>query len=345
MVIGTHRDGAAGGGTAVPTGWRWVVWGALLAVGLAGGARAQPDVRVGTRVSADSVLVGQRFTVSFVVEHAADHAVAFPDPAEAAFGSALEVLNRGPVGQRALGDGRRVDSVAYEVAAFALDSVRIPAVPLPVVAGGDTTIARAPPRSAVVVSVVGPESRGIYSVAPPAPFPRPLWAWVLAGLVAAALLGALAYYLWWRRQPSAEPTPTVRPAAEVDQTPYEAATAWIRQLESYDLADPAAVKPFYVELSNALRVYLARELNVAALERTTREVLETLERRSDVPAAAVERLRAVLERADLAKFADARPPAEAQEQALADARAALDTLETAPAPASEAVDGVASAAP
>lgn len=223
-----------------------------------------------------------------------------------------------------------MDSVAYEVTTFALDSVRVPAVPVQVVAEGDTTVASTPARTVTVVSVVGADAKGIHSVAPPAPFPHPLWPWLVVGLVALGLLAGLAY-LWWRRQRSGE-VPSPAPAREVDQTPYEAATSWIRQLESYDLSDPDAVKPFYVELSNAVRVYLARELEVAALERTTREVVETLEHRPDVPADAAARVRAVLELADLVKFADAHPSSDDHEKAIREARAALDTIEAAPRP-------------
>jgi len=323
--------------------WMWGVLAVLLLGGATTEARAQ-DVRVRTHVSADSVRVGERFTVSFTVEHAEDVQVLFPDPADGtdAFGD-IEVMNRRERSRRPLDGGRRVDSVAYEVTTFALDSVRVPAIPIPVVVGGDTSLARTPPRGATVISVIGPESRGIHSVGPLASFPSPWWPWVLAGLLTTLLLAGLAY-LWWRRQQPEEATSTVQPASEIDQTPYEAATAWIRQLDSYDLSDPAAVKPFYVELSSALRVYLAREWDVAALERTTREVIDALEARSDVPDDAIDRLESVLERADLVKFADVRPDADAHDAAIEDARAALDTLETTPPPTETNVDGVASAA-
>lgn len=302
------------------------------------------NVRVSTYVSADSVRIGERFTVSFAVEHAEGAEIVFPDPADETdtFGD-IEVVNRLERSRRPMGGGRRVDSVAYEVTTFALDSVRVPAIPISVVVGGDTSLARTPPRGAAVVSVIGPESRGIHSVGPLASFPYTWWPWVLAGLLTTALLGGLAY-LWWRRQQVEDPTSTVQPASEIDQTPYEAATAWIRQLDSYDLSDPAAVKPFYVELSSALRVYLAREWDVAALERTTREVIDALETRSDVPDEAIDRLQSVLEQADLVKFADVRPDADAHEAAIEDARDALDTLETTPSPTATNVDGVASAA-
>jgi hypothetical protein len=308
----------------------------LLAWSLLGAAVGQPRLTV--RVSADSLRIGERVTVSVVAEHGGDVEVAFPaaDAGPGVFGE-LEVLGRSAPRRRAVG-AVQIDSVAYTVTTFALDSVRVPPLPVRVIAGGDTTTVRTPARTAQVVSVVGPDAEGLYGVAPPAPFPRPLWTWLLLALVAAALVGAA--YFWWRRGQAPDDPSGARPAA--DRTPYEAATARLRQLEARDLSAPDAVTPFYVELSQALRVYLAREWDVAAPERTTREVVEALEGRPDVPDAAVPRVRAVLELADLVKFADARPAAEDHERALREARSALDTLE-APSTPSSTIDGVASA--
>ena len=202
------------------------------------GAAAQ-SVRFETHVSTDSVAVGERFTLSLVAEHGPQTAVSFPSPDAGGvlFGD-LEVIQRLTVQQRPGPAGRQVDSVAYEVTTFALDSVRVPALPVRVTAGRDTTLQSAPARTVTVVSVVGPDAMGMHGVAALAPFPQPLWTWALLALVGAGLLGGLAYLWWRRRRQDDAPTPVQR-IPDDDQTPYEAATSWIRQLEeSYDLSDP-----------------------------------------------------------------------------------------------------------
>lgn len=334
-VPGTGEDG---GSTQSSSKVVWLIC-ALFVVGLYAGrpGAAQQLSGLETHVSADSVKIGERFTVSLVAEHPADATVVFP-AAEAGpvIFEDLEVIRRGPVQKRTRAPGQRVDSVAYEVTTFALDSVRVPALPVKLVRGTDTTLASAPTRTVAVTSVVGADTKGLRGLAPLATFPRPLWSWMLLGAVVVALLGGLVY-AWWRRRASTASPPEPQ-STEPDQTPYEAATAWMRQLETYDLSDPEALKPFYVELSNALRTYLSRELDVAARERTTREVVQILKHRPDVPTKAAGRVQAVLELADLVKFADTRPSPADSEKALTEARAALDAIEAAPRAADAELD-------
>lgn len=97
---------------------------------------AQPSVQLDTHVSADSVLIGGRFTVSFVAEHDGAVTVSFPSPGEGLgqLGD-VEVRRRRVVDRQSVRGGRQVDSAAYEVTTFALDSARVPPVPLQIVAG------------------------------------------------------------------------------------------------------------------------------------------------------------------------------------------------------------------
>jgi hypothetical protein len=313
---------------------RWGRWigrlcgGALLlVVGLLGAeAAAQPDPRVKAHVSADSVKVGERFTLTLTATHATASAAMFPgaDAGSGFFGD-LHVFRRGPVQTRRLSDGRRVDSVAYDVTTFALDTARVAVLPIRVAAGGDTTVAGTPPGVVPVVSVVGSDADELRTPAALANFPRPPWVWGLLGLLTAAVLGGGAY-AWrrWRARDDAEAG-----AAETTKSAYEAATARLERLGRRHPSGRAAAKAFYVDLTETLRVYLARRVGIRALEQTTPDVVAALRRRPDVPDNTVQRLRTVLEQADLVKFADARPsPAESQ-AVLNDAQALLDALEAA----------------
>jgi hypothetical protein len=99
-------------------------------------------------------------------------------------------------------------------------------------------------------------------------------------------------------------------------------------LARVDLSDRSNVKPFYVHLSSGLRRYLADRLDFPAMERTTREVVNVLERRTDVPPVITSRVRSVLEQADLVKFSNARADADDGESALRDVRHVVKLVES-----------------
>jgi len=305
----------------------------LLLIGLllvpTGVAWAQSAPRIEAHVSADSVKIGERFTVTLVAEHAVGTTVAFPDSGSGSvlFGD-LDVIRRGPVRGRPTAEGRQVDSVAYEVAAFALDSARVPVLPVRAIDGRDTTVdttvVGTAPRVVPVVSVVPPDAKSLRTPAALASFPRPVWVWMALGLGVVALLGGVAYG-WWRWRKDTVPTPP----AEEEQDPYEAALAQLQHLERRNPNDRETCKAFYVDLTEGLRVYLARRMEVRALEYTTPEVVEALRRRPEVPETATQRLQTVLEQADLVKFADAQPRPEESQAVLKAARGVLDALEAA----------------
>lgn len=304
--------------------------GLLLLVGLLlgpiGPAAAQPSSSVEARVSVDSVKIGERFTLTLVAEHAAGTEVLFPPPeGEGALFGDLAVVRRGEVQGRSLTEVRRVDSVAYEVAAFAVDSARVPVLPVRFVEGRDTTVAGTAPRLVPLVSVVAPDAEELRAPALLAAFPWPPWVWGALALAVVALLGGVSYLWWHRRGDDAD----AEIEAEPPPDPYEAASARFDQLTRRNPNDRDTCKAFYVDLTEALRVYLARRVGVRALECTTSEVVAMLHRHPEVPEAAVRRLRAVLERADLVKFADAQPEPAESRSVLKKARGVLDAIEAA----------------
>ena len=301
-------------------------------------------------LSVDSVKVGERFRLSVVADHNFMTKARFPAAradsgavGAGKFGDLVVLALRDSI-QRYLGqNGMRRDSVVYEVATFALDTARVGPIPVAFVQNGDTarTIATRE-RLLRVESVLpsgvraGRDTAQLKPLTPPASFPRPLWPWLLGGTGAVALAALLAY-LWYARDD--EEAPETAPQ-QPPVPPAEAARRRLRRLEeTTDLDDPGAAKPFYDDLSHTLRRYLMHRLGLHAFRQTTAELVEQLQHRTATRGALPEtvpaRVRRVLEGADLAKFADQRPSADARRHALNDARAAIDDVEEALQPAVE----------
>ncbi len=299
-----------------------------LLAGLLAALPATPALaqRVQAYVSADSVRVGDRFFLSLVAEHDPLAAAAFPEPTDSLRFGDLEVLtqstraayDRGPL---------RVDSVVYEVTTFALDTAFVPPIAVRFTADADTFRAAAEAFTVPVVSLVPPDAQDVRDLAPIVDFPRSVWPWVLLGAVVLAVTALLGYLYWKRRKSRPAAAEPAAPARVL--SPYEEAAERLNTLETYDLDDPAAIKPYYVELSDLLRLYLARRTGINAMECTSRELIRAMVYRGTIPAEATERARVVLDLSDLVKFADARPPTERSRAALADTRETIERIEQA----------------
>ena len=138
----------------------------------------------------------------------------------------------------------------------------------------------------------------------------------------------MLYYLRQRKN-APEPEPPA-PTPEPTISPYDAALARLRTLESTDLASADEIKPYFVELSDALRTYLEDGLGIPALERTTRELMHEFDHqqvRHKMPGGAPQRVHGILELADLVKFAEFKPPSTQSEMILGETRKTVDVIE------------------
>lgn len=298
-----------------------------------GSAVAQPRPDVALHSSPDSVALHERFTLTISASVPAHRAVEFPaaDADPSVFGD-LAVLSRSPIRKQRVGAGYAIRSVTYEVKAAVPGSVRVPPLPVRVDAAVDTVVTSTLPRTIYVTS--GTEASSARPYAGPAPPLTQLhfsWTWILLASITVALFGG-GVYLWrTARSTSSDTTSSGAPASatDTDPTPHDVAMRKLHRLQSRDLTDPDAVESFYVALSDTLRTYLSARLDLAARERTTHEVVAVLDRRAEVPPMATEQIHAVLEQADLVKFADARPDPSLAAEALQAAQTAITTVEDA----------------
>ena len=290
----------------------------------------QIPARLDAYVIEDSVAIGERFTLVVSAEHGFAVNIEFPKPdaGPLIFGD-VQVVGDPQEGDRYLGadaPGTRIDSILYTATTFELDSARVPSLPVDVIAAnGDTLTGATQPIAIPVYATVPSDETQLRGLAPLAPFPQPTWPWVLLGVAGVSLVGLLAY-LWWNRQP--EPAEEDAPAPEPDVSPYEHVVDELAALERIDLTQTGVAKPFYVRLSSSVRHYLAGRLGVAAMESTTRELIQALERRPDVPPVVTRRIRAVLELADLVKFSNADATPDDGKAAIQEARKAVDVVES-----------------
>ena len=276
-------------------------------------------------VLTDSVTVGERFGVAIAVEHAAGVQTLFPDPPDAAgaIAAPLEAGDAEFLGVRRLppelrGESR-VDSAVFQATTFALDSARVGPMEVQLVRGTDTTVIRSPVTTLGVRALVPADAQAAKGLAPLATFPRAWGPWLIAALVILALAASLWWWLRRRREPPVD-TSTL--------PPYEEVVTRLGRLDEALPDNDAAVQPFYVELSDALRNYLARSLGVPARELTTRELLAALAGNEHVPESTWETLGDLLRRADLVKFAAFVPAADVHRTSLDRALQGVETIES-----------------
>ncbi|MDE2998053.1 MAG: hypothetical protein OXU79_03125 [Gemmatimonadota bacterium] len=225
----------------------------------------------------------------------------------------FEVRRRMPPAVREAPGGGVEETLAYELAVYRLGVVEIPSLALLVrTAGGDSGLITSQPIPVVVRSVMPAGMSDIRDVKPPVDVEAriPRWFW----FVVAALAGLAAAAIWfWRRRrnkPAVDPPPQIRWPDEVEKI------LRMRLLENGEY------KRYYSLLSEAMRRYLEDRFRVDAMERTTHELVQDLER-VPVGNAELSALDGLLSEADLVKFAKFRPPDDVAEDA---AQAVLDLM-------------------
>ncbi len=296
---------------------RRLLLGLLLLLGSAAVARGQTQPEA--YLSADTVAVGERFTLTLRVERPATARLEVPT--DSLLGD-LYVIE-GPLrNSRPLGADRLRDSIVYVVTTFALDSARVPPLPLVLHTETERYQLTTPPLRVTVRSIVPPDAQNMRDLAPLVEFPVARWPWLAGAALLALLLGLVAYLWLRRRRPVAPPLPPPAPLPD----PYRVALEQLAALEP--LAAQTPIKPFYVALADVLRGYLEDRLELPARHLTTRELATHLAQHpSQHVAGLTTPIRQVLEAADLVKFAGRTYPPEYNRQMLTITRTLIERLE------------------
>ncbi|MCA0933158.1 hypothetical protein LCM02_11900 [Lutimonas saemankumensis] len=144
------------------------------------------------------------------------------------------------------------------------------------------------------------------------------------GLIALLLVIGLILYFILKDKPTEEEIISRIP-------PFEAAKMRLKELDEKKLISQNKIKMYYVELTDIVRTFIEREMNIPALESTTDELLETLidfnsSSNLNIPKETVNKLKKLLQEADLVKFAKSKPLQNEIVLHREDAEGIIDTL-------------------
>jgi hypothetical protein len=272
----------------------------LLGVGpLQGQARLRSDV------DTTLVTVGDRITLTASVEHDAGATVLWPDSLDL---GAFEVVEA-RVLPTTTENGRAVSTAEFSITAFELGALELPSFDVELLHADGQREVFATDRFGVEVTSVGSDEGGdIREIRGPLAIPLSalsLALWALLLVVLGAALWA-AYRRW--RDSRVPPVPVE--IGPPPRPPHEVALEALERLEASSLLELGEVKQYHIEASDILRRFVEASFGVPALEMTTWEIMEGLER-VEAPGEARVQLRRLLDQCDLVKFAKVRPDAEA----------------------------------
>lgn len=255
--------------------------------------------QVEATIDTASIKIGEQITYKIAVETDSSNVVVFP---EGQTFTPLEMIESYPVDTNRIQQRFRLIK-EYALTQFDSGSYVIPQQRVII---NDRNVFTDSMFVEVADVVVDTTKQKMFPIKPsvevPSGFSVPAWVWWLLGIL---LILALVVFLLLRRKKRKD-------AAAKRLPPYEQALFELRELDNSHLLEQREIKEYYSQLSAAVRRYLDGEVYDHAMESTTGELIAFLETERDtghlkLQDSTITQLKVILERADLAKFANSRP--------------------------------------
>ena len=293
--------------------------GALAALTLGAAAVRAADPVVSARFSADSVMIGDQFSLDIRVDKDVMEVVDFPvfngflsDSAD------IEILAESPV-DTLKAEGRRITlGKSYLLAGF--DEGRYRMGRIPVLRVDKNLIDTVWSRDSLAIDIhtlpVDTLTQTIHDVKPPLRTPlrfAEIRGWLILGWLAA--VAVIAAVLLVRRRMELRALPGGRRPGE---PPHVCAIRQLETLHNQKLWQSGKQKQYYTGITDILRRYIGDRYRVKAMELTSQEILDEMERQR-LSGEAADRLKNILLTADFVKFAKFVADAERNEEVYSDA--------------------------
>jgi hypothetical protein len=288
---------------------------------------AVDEVAVKTETAFDSLTVGQRFLVRYVFTYADSLTPVVPEKLDAGTCRVMDLAWSETAADHRV---ERVGDVTF--IPLSIDSSVVPANAFDFVSTSGDTIRAWSDDVLVPIRRIAAQAQDVRPLKEQWKSPVNWWLW---GGIAAAVLAAILALVWWirgRRRLGHEIAPEVRVAPEVT------ALAELDRIAAMGLPARGEFKTHYTLVVDALRHYLEARYRIETMDRTSFEILDALERRE----VRIAGLGALLDEADLVKFAKFSPDVPSAGAAVNRTRDLVNA--TTPVPAGETAEPAATGA-
>ena len=275
-------------------------------------SHAQPFKAEATLDSA-RILIGDQIYLNVNITQPADARVSFPD-IEKQTPQGIEILESSERDTTSLNDNNIGISQRYLLTSFDTGKVNLPSFTFPYTYNGQQGSIQTQPLAMSVQPVKVDTTETIFDIK--APFGAPLTFMealpYILGVLGLALLAWLIHYIVKKRR---RQEPLIAP-----RKPREPAHIYAQReldrLKEEKLWQNDKVKAYYSRLSEILRTYLWMRYSIKTLERTTDEILDSLQQSDFSDDHLYSRLEDTLRLSDLVKFAKMVPSPSENEQSL-----------------------------
>lgn len=282
-------------------------------------ARAQKSaITIESRVDKSRITIGDLITYTLLVRHVPEIEVKeIPIAANLGMFEVRDYKVHDPKHE----DEQWVQQYDYVISTFETGEFVIPSLEVRYTSKGDTTEKKLPTEEIkiFVASMKPSETGDIRDIKPPVEIPRNYRQLIIITAIVVGLIALVAFvYLLIKRYRTGQSllARRPRPPRPVDEVALEALEALLRK----DLIGQGLVKQFYIEISEIIRRYLEGRFDIIALEMTTQQLLQQMQRR-DLEAQHIDRMTEFMELSDLVKFAKYAPTEAENEQIV---RLAID---------------------
>lgn len=290
------------------------IWSLIFLPGLAGSALAQYAGATAT-LEKNTILIGDQVDLELTLTVPAQSKVEWPLLAEN-LAEKVEIVRKTGIDTVESSNDRYTLRQNVLITSFDSGTYVIPPIQFKYHLKGDTVsyFSETQPLGIDVQNMKVDQKEDIKPIKPPLLAPvsfRELLPWILGGLLLAAAIAFLFYYIRQRKRRQ----PVFQFRAKPKLPPHEVALDAFERLRNKKLWQAGRIKDYYTELTDIVRIYIEERYLVRALEMTTDEISDGL-RKADAPKEAGNKLRQTLVLADLVKFAKEKPFPDENDQSL-----------------------------